>query len=99
MQQLVDDLTIFCRTHWCRCEVRTNTTTKEEGVVFVDLGTSDANMCTLVRHLRRYVAGLSIAMHTSKYQSPTIRAAIEAAGMQLVGPGTIYYDDVGSCEA
>ena len=91
MQQLVDELVVFCRSRWARCEIRTNTKRERAGVVFVDCGMSEAAMCDLVPLLTPYVRERLIAMHTSKYQSPTVRSAVANAGLQLVGPSVIYY--------
>ena len=91
IQQLVDELVVFCRSRWARCEIRTNTKRESAGVVFVDLGTSDANMCEIVPLLTPFVRERRIAMHTSKYQSSAIRSAVANAGLQLVGPNAIYY--------
>lgn len=91
MQQLVDELVVFCRSRWARCEIRTNTRQQTAGVVFVDCGMRDEDMCELVAVLMPFVRERRIALHTSKYQSPTIRSAVADAGLQLVGPGDIYY--------
>ena len=91
IQQLVDELVVFCRSRWARCEIRTNTKQASAGVVFVDCGMSEANMCELVPLLAPFARERQLAMHTSKYQSSAIRSAIADAGLQLVLPSDIYY--------
>ena len=92
MQHLVDALVAFCRPRWCRAEVRTSSTQEKEGILFVDMGASDAVCCAVLTTIAPYAANNQIALHTGKYQSPTLRDAIADAGLTEVRPSNIYYD-------
>ena len=90
LAQLAKALIEFFHDHWGRAELRTSCTRDKRGIVFVDLGTSEAAMVKLVPILKGYAARCQLALHTGKYQSPALRASIIKEAWHVT-PADIYY--------